>query len=180
MQNITADILSRMFEPSPAEVPNQTTCHLALITFPLAFKELGQLQREDAVLADIIAKLERRDKVGNYSLSRGTVYFRSGKGHVQKLVVPAAVIPMVCAYFHDSPLGGHLGVFKTINKIRSQFIWHGMDKAIRQQVRACQVCGLSKLAQNSRLGLLASELAERQMQKTFINQVGKLPCSKAG
>jgi len=62
-----------MFESSSPEVPNQVVCHLALTTFPLAFQELGQLQREDSVLAGIMAKLERGDKVDNYSLSKGTL-----------------------------------------------------------------------------------------------------------
>lgn len=47
---------------------------------------------------------------------------------MSNLVVPAAAIPTVFAYFHNSPLGSHLGVFKTIKKIRSEFIWKGMDK----------------------------------------------------
>jgi hypothetical protein len=104
--------------------------------------------------------LERGDKVENYSLSKGILYCRSSKGQRLKLVVPATATPMVFAYFHDSPLGGHLGVLKTINKICSQFIWKGVDKDIRSQVCACHTCALSKPAQNSRLGLLASEAAE--------------------
>ena len=179
-QNIVADTLSRMFEAPPPEVPNPEVCHLTLTAFPLAFQEPGQLQREDPVLAGIIAKLERGDNVWNYSLSKGTLYCRTSKTRGQKMVVPAAAISMVFAYFHDCLLGGHLGFFKTINKIRSQFNWKGMDKEIRSRVSACHSCALSKLAQNSILGLLASEVAQRLMQKIFINFVGKLPQSKAG
>jgi len=87
---------------------------------------------------------------------------------------------MVFAYFHESQLGGHLGVFKTTSKIRSHFIWKGMDKDIRSRVRAYQTCALSKPAQNSRWELLASEVAQRPMQKIFIDYVGKLPRSNAG
>jgi hypothetical protein len=169
-----------MFESSPPVVPNQVFCHVALVNFPLAFQGLGRLQREDSVLADIIAKLERVGKVGNYSLSKCTLYCRSGKGRGQELVVPTAAIPMVFAYFQDLPLGGYLGISKTIKKIRSQFIWKGMDKEVRSRVRACHICALSKPEQLSRFGLSASEVAQRPMQKIFIDYVGKLPCSKAG
>jgi hypothetical protein len=126
-----ADTLSRMFESPSSEVPNQMECLLALTNFPLAFCEFGQLQREDPVLRDIVALLEKGDIVGNYSLSKGILYCRSSRGRELKLVVPAAAIPMVFAFFHESTLGGHLGVFKTISKIRSQFIWKGIDKDIR-------------------------------------------------
>jgi hypothetical protein len=122
-QNIVADTLSRTFESSSPEVLNQVACLLALTTLPLAFQELGQLQRQDSVLADITAKLNKGNKVNNYSLSKGTRFCCSSKGRGQKLVVPAAAIPMVFAYFHNSPLGSHLGVFKTTKKIRSDFIW---------------------------------------------------------
>jgi hypothetical protein len=54
-----------------------------------------------------------------------------------------------------------------------------MDKDIRTRVRACRTCALSKPAQNSRLGLLASEVAQRPMQ-IFIDYVEKFPHSKAG
>ena len=95
-------------------------------------------------------------------------------------MVPTAAIPMVFAYFHESQLGGHLEVFKTTSKISSHFIWEGMDKGIRSRVRACQTCALSKPAENFHWGLLASEVAQRPMQKIFIDYVRKLPRSKAG
>ena len=179
-QNIVANTLSQMFEGPLPEAPNLEVCHLNLTAFPLAFQEMGQLQREDPVLAGIIAKLEGGDNVRNYSLSKGTLYCHAINRRGQKLVVPTAAIPMVLAYFHASPLGGHLGVFKTINKIRSLFIWKGMDKEIHSRVHVCHTCALSKPAQNSRLGLLGSVVAQRPMQKIFIDYVGKFPQSKVG
>jgi transposase InsO family protein len=86
---------------------------------------------------------------------------------------------MLFYYYHTSPLGGHLGIFKTINKIRENFIWKSMDRDIPGRVLHCTLCGLSKPAQNTRFGLLASEVAERPFQKVFID-VGKFPRSRAG
>jgi hypothetical protein len=54
-QNIVADTLSRMFEAHLQEAPNPEVCNLTLTAFPLAFQELGKLQREDSVLAGVIA-----------------------------------------------------------------------------------------------------------------------------
>ena len=67
-QNILADTLSGMFKSSSPEVPNQVVCHLALTTFPLAFQELGQLQRKYSVLAYIIVELEIGDKFDTFRL----------------------------------------------------------------------------------------------------------------
>jgi hypothetical protein len=169
-----------MFKSSTSETPNQVESYLTFTNFPLAFRELGQLQKEDPVLKGVVAQLEKGESFDNYFLSKGILYCRCRSGREPKLVVPAAATSMVVIYFHESPLGGHLGLFKTINKICSQFIWDGMDKGIRSRVRACQVCALSKSAQKYRWVLLASEVAQRTMQKIFINYVGKRPRNKAG
>jgi hypothetical protein len=84
-QNVVDDMLSRMFEAPNSEVPNQVDCPLALTSFPLAFHEVGKLHREDALLADIVTKLERGDKVGNYSLSKGILTVGPIKGGVANL-----------------------------------------------------------------------------------------------
>jgi hypothetical protein len=60
-------------------------------------------------------------------------------------------------------LGGHLGVFKTLSKIREHFMWKGMDKEVRDKVRQCHTCSLSKPAQNTRFGLLSSDVAQRPL-----------------
>jgi hypothetical protein len=80
------------------------------------------------VLVDIVARIEK-ESVGNYSLPKGILYCRSSRGRDPKLVVPAAAIPMVFAYFHQSPLGGHLGVFKTISKTCSHVYLEGNGQA---------------------------------------------------
>jgi transposase InsO family protein len=87
---------------------------------------------------------------------------------------------MVFEFFHNSVFGGHLGVFKTINKTRAHFIWKGTGNAIRARVRACRICAMSKPVQTAKLGFLASEIAQRPLQKIFIDYVGKFPRSKLG
>jgi len=123
-----------------------------LTEFPLTFQELAQLQREDPTLAGILAELEKCDMVDGYILSKGTLYCRPKKRGDPKLEVPTAALPKGFAYFHESQLGGHLVVFKTINKIRSQFISKVMDKDIRSKVRARQTCAPNKPARHSHWG----------------------------
>jgi hypothetical protein len=73
-----------------------------------------------------------------------------------------------------------LGISKTLKKIREHFTWKHMDSEVREKVRQCHLCSLSKPAQNTRLGFLSSDVAQRPMQKLFIDYVGKFPRSKAG
>jgi transposase InsO family protein len=97
-----------------------------------------------------------------------------------KVVVPQLLVPALFAFFHVSPVGGHLGIRKTLYKIRQSFIWKGMDSDIATRVRACKVCGLSKPAQNHHYGMLSSDVASRPLEKLFIDFVGKFPRSKSG
>lgn len=87
---------------------------------------------------------------------------------------------MVFEFFHSSPAGGHVGILKTIGKIRQNFIWKGMDRNIVGRVRSCQLCALSKPAQNSQLSFLASEVAHHTKEKVFIDFVGLFERSKQG
>ena len=47
-----------------------------------------------------------------------------------------------------------------------------MDGDIAARVKACHFCGLNKPAQNTKLGLLSSDVASRPMEKLFIDYVG--------
>jgi len=121
-----------------------------------------------------------REILANYSLSKGLLRCRASTGGGWKLLLPAAMVPMLFHYFHFGPIGDHLGVLKTIPKITQHFIWKGTDADIRNPVRYCKTCDLSKPAQNTQSGLWASQPAQRLLQRIFIGYVGKFPKSKTG
>lgn len=180
-QNIIADTLSRMY-PSPDEKVEEaeSACAGVLFEFPLAHADFRSHQLQDPELSPIMAELERGEAHPPYSLSKGALCCRARLRGKPKLVLPNFLVPMVFEYFHSSPVGGHLGIHKTIAKIRESFIWKGMDRDIATRVRSCRTCSLSKPAQNTHLGFLASEVAERPLEKVFIDYVGPLPRSKSG
>ena len=174
-QNVIADALSRMYDPS-AENP---VCSL-LLDFPVLFEDIATHQRKDPEICPIMDQLSLGQEVPGYSLLRSVLYCKARFDGRPKIVIPQALIPALFSYFHDSPCGGHLGVRKTLWKIRQSFIWKGMDADISARVRACKLCGLSKPAQNARYGMLASDVATRPLEKLFVDFVGKFPRSKAG
>jgi hypothetical protein len=60
-----------------------------------------------------------------------------------------AVIPMsqrrsVLQYSHDEKTARHLGVRKTLSKIRQFYYWPGLQKNVRQYIAACVVCSKRK------------------------------------
>jgi hypothetical protein len=102
-------------------------------------------------------------------------------------VLPAAMVPMVFRNFRSGPIGGHLGVLKTIQKIQ-HFVRKGMDADIRNRLdadirnrlRYFKTCEISKPAQNTQSGLWTSQPAQRLLQRIFIGYVGKFPRIKTG
>ena len=179
--NVIADALSRMFEPSEeAEVDSSLVNSVSLMDFPVVFEDLKVHQSRDPSLATLVQRLIAGEKVGNYLLKQGLLYCIASFDRKPKIVLPTDLVPMVFRYYHESAFGAHLGIFKTINKIRSVFIWPKMDADIRTRIRGCEVCALSKPALNTKIGLLASEVPSCPMERLYIDFIGKLPRSRAG
>lgn len=52
---------------------------------------------------------------------------------------------------HDSPIGGHLGLEKTMDKL---FYWKNMQDDVIRYLQACQACQMVKSMNQSKFGLL--------------------------
>ena len=46
--------------------------------------------------------------------------------------------------FHNTPMGGHSGMFRTYKRIASNFYWVGMKKDIQDYIRCCDTCQRNK------------------------------------
>jgi hypothetical protein len=111
-----------MFEISPREEQETPICQVTLNTFPQIFKSLGQLQESDQYLGHITAQLKKGEKIGQYLLSKGRLYDKSRERGDYKVVVPPVARDMIFQYFHESTIGNHLGTYKTVRKIRADFL----------------------------------------------------------
>lgn len=47
-----------------------------------------------------------------------------------KLVTPRSLVPEILQQLHSSPVGGHLRILKTTEKIRERFYWLGLEKDV--------------------------------------------------
>lgn len=178
-ENLVADTLSRMFTNTDRE--ECCAVNTVLLQFPLAFTDIKSHQEKDPNLRQILEDIKVGGVHPPYSISKEVLCCCPQRGNRSpKIVLPSHLIPMVFSYYHESPVGGHLGIMKTTMKIRKDFIWKGMDRDIATRVKACRLCSLSKPAQNTQLGFLSSEVAGRTMEKLFIDFVGKFPRSKDG
>jgi len=83
----------------------------------------------------------------------------------------------VIKLYHDSLLGGHLGVSKTLKRIRTQIQWKGMRKDVRQYIEKCESCQKNKSSKKIKLPMAITTTSTKPFQKIFLDIVGKLPTS---
>lgn len=194
-QNIFADALSRMFNVDDLNCDSNNANEVmidqskttdgvketnAILTdFPLAFNSIASHQRLDARLLPIIEDLEKGNSSEKFILSKGVLCCRIKNSSNLRVVPPDVLKSMILKYYH-SEVGAHLGVYKTIHKIRKEYFWDGMNKDISNYVKKCNICALSKPARDSHVGKLISDVPTTPMNKLYIDYSGPYPRSRSG
>ena len=61
-----------------------------------------------------------------------------------QLVLTKGLRTTVLKQLHDSPVGGHLGVCKTLAKVRERFYWIHCRRDIEEWCQRCDLCAARK------------------------------------
>ncbi len=99
------------------------------------------------------------------------------------IVVPKSLEIDILKGTHDSPFAGHLGVTRTLDRIRKRFFWQRMRKSVADYIRQCDICVRRKApaptANNGKAPLQNLEVSE---PFTFwaLDYMGPLPESSQG
>ena len=97
-----------------------------------------------------------------------------------KLLVPEKLRSQVLDRFHNHKLAGHLGIRKTLARIRKRFIWPKMTKDIKQYVRKCLICAKRKSHGGSKAPLQPIPPPQRLWQTIAMDIVGPITTSVNG
>ena len=62
------------------------------------------------------------------------------RDHFLQQIIPQNMVHELLSSIHSSPTGGHLGVFKTIEKIRQRFYWPNFKDDIKTFISSCEQC----------------------------------------
>lgn len=185
-------------------LPSQLDVHSEATLSVLPLEDPKEMQRSDADLQRVISWIENSSppavfpSEGSYTLQtlwaqyehlivRDGVLFRRwedvpGKGCNKRLqlVVPRSWIYTVLQQLHSSPSGGHLGFFKTLEKVRSRFYWPGQRHDIEDWCRACEQCAARKSPPRRNRAPMQQMLAGGPFQRVAMDILGPLPLTDRG
>lgn len=191
--NVVADCLSRMFSAErnldtnmeetdrdvwdPPRLLSQEPCEVAPIRvleeLPASFESLSEHQKADVECREIYNKIRQGNNgTCGYIIKRGLVMFKPQAKAKERVLIPRALRPMILHYFHDSNMGIHLGIRRTWYKIKKNYYWPKQYYDIRKYVISCEVCQRIKPSRNAQVGLHSATVAERPMQRLYIDFTG--------
>ena len=172
IDNKVADGLSRISHPVAA----LTYMECFSFTVP-AVLQLQDIYKE--IESD--ATLQKWIKEDPASLAQQRLTVRDGKlWRKHTLVLPAKseFIPLILEVFHNSKMGGHSGVLKTLKRIQQSFHWTGMVKTVQEYVAECTICQTHKTSTLSPAGLLQPlPISNRIWEDISMDFVEGLPTS---
>lgn len=116
---------------------------------------------------------------GKFTFSHG-LWFKSG-GH--RVVVPDVqnLREEIMFEYHNTPYSGHLGVTKTVEKLKQHFYWPRMADHIKEYVTSCHSCQVNKAKAMKRAGLLQPlQIPQRPWSSISTDFITGLPQTAAG
>lgn len=143
--NAAADALSRRLEHHPDQ--------LFLLTIP-NFLSLQELKKELSVnptFVDYHRRIQANPQKHpdcsisqDFILQNGCIWLPKG----------SQFISTILAKFHNTLIGGHMGIVKTMARIGENFVWPSMKKDVQLYISTCLVCQQTKNDHQKRVGLL--------------------------
>lgn len=97
-----------------------------------------------------------------------------------RLVVPASMHDELLRAYHATPAAGHLGIAKTLHRLRDRFFWIGLSRDVHLYVAACDLCQRHKSPRRPTLGHLQPLPIDEPWHTVHLDTFGPLPVSDAG
>ncbi|CAG6016244.1 unnamed protein product [Menidia menidia] len=143
---------------------------------------MRQLQMDDPVTGPLLRDIESDSSVQidsecqeQYTVYDSLLYCRDRKPVCSlhplkelKLFAPTSLRGTMLRYYHDHPTAGHLGVSKTLMRLRHRFFWPGMAGDVKRYVTSCSVCQLTKPSQQKQAGLMVPIVPKKPWEYTGV------------
>lgn len=179
-----ADCVSRHPVLPPEEVEE-------VDTFLLETTDIQEFQNKDETIRKLVKAVEHPENASiglakrakNFRLENGVLYRinSNNTGRNKLLVIPKALVGEIMYSHHSEPLCGHLGMAKTLHKIKDRYYWDGLQKDVERFVKGCADCQARKGQQNRKpIGLLQPIPVGTPFERIGIDLLGPFRKSRNG
>lgn len=101
-------------------------------------------------------------------------------GEKLQTVVPMSERRKILHYCHDHITAGHLGIRKTLSKVRNIFYWPGQQRDVKQYIAGCDTCSRRKGPYRTQKTPMQIVGTGSPMERLAIDILGDLPITDRG
>lgn len=98
----------------------------------------------------------------------------------EQLIIPRSRVPEILRHLHDGAGGGHLGVTKTLQKVRDRFYWVNCKEDVKQWCKKCTVCASSNGPQKKPRAPMRQYNVGSPFERIAIDVAGPFPETDVG
>jgi transposase InsO family protein len=176
--NVAADALSRR-EDLQTGVPNKQSLNsLTESSLTLTDSLIHQIKAAyslDPICNSLLSHPTQLPP--HYRIDNGLLYCSS------QLYIPSSdqIKAQLLTEAHDSAVGGHLGVVKTIDTLSRLYYWPRMSEDVREYIKSCQSCLGNKPRNDNPPGLLHPiPPPPKRWQQVSMDLITQLPPTRTG
>jgi len=190
-----ADTLSRIppssRESSPSEdKEDQTIAVVQTSTWPLSDSDrIKEAQHKDPYLATVIKAVELGESPPGLTRQKNKIFLKDGvlcrrfresstTPAITQILIPIDLRPTILQQLHNC--AGHLGMKKTLGKLRERYYWPGYEADTEAWVRECKECQQRNYPIPTPQAPLHTIEAAYPFQKLSMDIMGPLPKTSQG
>ncbi|KAI1297020.1 Retrovirus-related Pol polyprotein from transposon [Halotydeus destructor] len=97
----------------------------------------------------------------------------------RQIVLPKSMMKRILQEYHDDPFAGHLGIFKTYEKVRQRYWIPNLKNMVKMYIKTCKSCQILKSTNRKSAGMMSYiERGKSAFDVISIDTAGPLPRSK--
>ena len=99
---------------------------------------------------------------------------------IWQAIIPIKQRRIVLNFAHDIKASGHLGIRKTLGRIRQRFYWPGLQNDVRTYVSGCETCAKRKGPGRIKRAPMQIALSGYPLERIAVDILGELPETENG
>ena len=102
------------------------------------------------------------------------------KSVIVQAIVPKSQRRTVLRFSHDAQTSGHLGISKTLSKVRQNYYWPGLSQDVKLYVAGCEMCQKGKDPIPTKRAPMQEARSGYPMERIAVDILGELPVTERG